>query len=716
MEAARISLLICLLGLAAFGGQAKEDASAGEDLAGLAPVLRPGTVLILGELHGTAEAPAFAGRVAELAFGKGLAVTVGLEIPRAETARVRTFLASAGEPADRDRLLAGPFWQSSYQDGRRSEAMAGLLEALRRYAAAGRPVRVVCFDAQGVRAGGREQAMAEALAAASAEAPRDFTIALTGNLHARLSRGGRISDPMALQVARLLPASRLVTLELRYSGGTAWVCGTGGACGIRRVGGHGLDAAPHVTLDVQPGQSPLSAALPGDGFHGGFYVGEIHASPPAVAALRAPAPPASPFQDPMAALFDPAALTKDGVDVAEVPSGPRPPVPQVGEWPQWMGSRADAATEPGWLPLGVEVTLELDWRRPIGRGYSSISVAGSQALTLEADDRGVWAVALYVADGREIWRAAMPDPRRTPDQRVETPSSTPAIGAGRVFAIHPAGLLFAFDAAGGASLWTLDLRELGASPPSYGMSTSPVLSNGRLFVLAGGGEGHNLIELDPSSGKILTALGPAAQGSYSTPIPGAVAGETQLIVPAGDRLYGVRPAGGEPVWSHGGIPYPDRAPLVLAGGRVFVAFQEYAAMFEVSPTPWTVRELWRSEQLANSYSPTVHHLGSLYGIGGGRLRCLDAATGKTLWQQPAGMGTLIRIDDHLAFFGTRSGRLSLVEASPSGFVVAATLEAFGPGQHGVTAPSFGAGRIFLRGAKEIAAVRLGLQKSERGPP
>ncbi len=667
-----------------------------EDLAGLEPALRPRTVLVLGELHGTMEAPAWVGRVADLALGEGLVVTVGLEIPRAETARVRAFLASAGKTADRDRLLAGPFWQSSYQDGRRSEAMAELLEELRRHAEAGRPVRVVCFDQQRGRAADREQAMAEALVAAVTESPREFTIVLTGNLHARLSRSGRISDPMALRVARLLPESRLVTLELRYSGGTAWVCG-GGGCGASQVGGHDLGASPRLILDEQLGHGSVPVPVPGDGFHGGFYAGEIHASPPAVAALRQSAPVASALQDSVLTLAAPAA----------VPSGARPPVPEVGEWSRWMGPRADGSAEPGWLPLGVGVTLELDWRRPIGEGYSSISISRGQAVTLEADATGVWVVARGVADGQVLWRAAMRDPSRAEGERIETPGSTPAIGGGQVFAIHPAGLAFAFDAADGAELWARDLvHELGASPPSYGMSTSPLLADGRLFVLAGGREGYNLIELDPGSGEILTALGPAGQGSYSTPALGVVAGEPQLIVPAGDRLYGVGLAGGEPAWSHGGIPYPDRTPVLLSGGRVFMAFQEHAAMFEVSPGSWTVRELWRSRQLADSYSPVVHHLGSLYGVGRGQLLCLDAATGRTVWRQRAGMGALIRIDDHLAFFDTRNGRLSLVEASPSGFARAATLAVFAPGQHGVTAPSFGAGRIFVRGSKEVAAVRL----------
>ncbi len=395
---------------------------------------------------------------------------------------------------------------------------------------------------------------------------------------------------------------------------------------------------------------------------------------------------------------------------AVVPPGPRQPVPLVGEWPQWMGPRGDGASEPGWLPFGVTVTLEIDWRQHVGRGYSSISISGSRALTLEADGEAVWAVALDIADGQEQWRVKLENPPRS--ERLEPPLSTPATDGERVYATHPAGLLFALRAADGASVWSRDLvRDFGASPPSYGMSTSPVLLGDRLAVLAGGRGGHNLLVFDPASGELLFSQGPERQGSYSTPVAGVLAGEAQLIVPGSERLYGLRLAGGAPAdkqeaWALEGIPYPDRSPLVLSESRVFLAFEEHAAMFEVSAESGTARELWRSEQLSNSYSPAVAHGGSIYGIGRDRILCLDAATGRTLWQEPAGIGTLIRVDDHLVHFGTQSGWLRLVAASPEGFHEAAALPVFPRGKHGVTAPSFGAGRIFVRGRNEIAAVRL----------
>ncbi|HTQ81108.1 MAG TPA: hypothetical protein VMM92_14000, partial [Thermoanaerobaculia bacterium] len=101
-------------------------------IAGLAPLLAPGHGLLLGEVHGTVESPAFLANAVCLALQAGRSVTVALEIPLQEEARFEAYLGSAGSAADRTALLAGAFWQDPYQDGRRSQAMLALLESLRR--------------------------------------------------------------------------------------------------------------------------------------------------------------------------------------------------------------------------------------------------------------------------------------------------------------------------------------------------------------------------------------------------------------------------------------------------------------------------------------------------------------------------------------------------------------------------------------------------------
>jgi hypothetical protein len=244
--------------------------------AGLEPLLESGTVLLLGEMHGTVESPAFTGAVVCSALERGLEVVVGLEIPYQEQSLFDAYLASDGGELAERILLASEFWTRSYQDGRSSEAMLGLVRDLRDRLAERAPLRLVLLDEQVPE---RDAAMAARLSAAAERAPRAFVVALTGNLHARLERGSPWNEsfePMGMFVRRRLPGRSMLSLDVSHSGGSAWFCTTADAadCGERALAGDGDAAAQGVHLT--PGASPH--------YSGRYSVGALHASPPAARA------------------------------------------------------------------------------------------------------------------------------------------------------------------------------------------------------------------------------------------------------------------------------------------------------------------------------------------------------------------------------------------------------------------------------------------------
>lgn len=255
-----------------------------QEPAGLDALIRAGAGLLLGEIHGTAESPAFTGEAACVALARGLAVTVALEIPREEGARIEAFLASRGGPEDRAALVAGPFWQDEYQDGRRSVAMAELLERLR-VMKRGRTLTVALIDRveQPTAPAERDRWMAEALAQAFAENPRGFVISLTGNIHSRIERGTPWNpdfETAGFVLKRDRPELDLTALDAAHTGGSAWICLSAKAaeCGAQTLGGHGAHEGGKVVLFAQ---------LQG-GYSGVYEVGAITASPPAKSALKSP--------------------------------------------------------------------------------------------------------------------------------------------------------------------------------------------------------------------------------------------------------------------------------------------------------------------------------------------------------------------------------------------------------------------------------------------
>ena len=88
-------------------------------------VLAGPRLTLVGELHGTREAPAAMLALAEAASERG-PVRVGLELPVEEQAHLDRFFGDG----DRAQLLAGDFWSRGLRDGRNSEAMADLLDVL----------------------------------------------------------------------------------------------------------------------------------------------------------------------------------------------------------------------------------------------------------------------------------------------------------------------------------------------------------------------------------------------------------------------------------------------------------------------------------------------------------------------------------------------------------------------------------------------------------
>ena len=186
----------------------------------------------------------------------------------------------------------------------------------------------------------------------------------------------------------------------------------------------------------------------------------------------------------------------------------------AGDWPQWMGpERSGAVTAPGVFAADGAVELALDWRRTLPEGYSSVTVADGRAFTLGSGEDDDVLVAFDARDGREIWRY------RLDAAGVEKASSTPAVADGRVFAVNGRGKMHAVATFDGRYLWSHDLKtSLGAVPPSYGMSTSPLLVDGLVVVLVGGREDHNLVAFDQETGEIVWSVFHARRSSYASPV------------------------------------------------------------------------------------------------------------------------------------------------------------------------------------------------------
>src|SRR5687768_13888095 len=75
------------------------------------------------------------------------------------------------------------------------------------------------------------------------------------------------------------------------------------------------------------------------------------------------------------------------------------------DWPQWRGPRRDAvSTEKGLLDRWTDQAPPLAWQAGgLGRGYSSVAIAGGRIFTLGQRKGGTELLALDLETGKELW-------------------------------------------------------------------------------------------------------------------------------------------------------------------------------------------------------------------------------------------------------------------------------------------------------------------------
>ena len=373
-------------------------------------------------------------------------------------------------------------------------------------------------------------------------------------------------------------------------------------------------------------------------------------------------------------------------------------------WPRWRGARFDGTVVTGRAVFDRPFALRVRWKKTLGAGYSGIAVDGGHAVTMFSDGVTDFLVALDSGTGDERWRVPLAATFPPRDGSTGGPVSTPAIYDGVVYGLGPRGELVAVALATGAVLWQTHLvRDLGAVEPHWGFTTSPLVVGDRLIVLTGGAPGRAATAFDRRTGAVQWRSG-SDDASYQSPMLITSDGR-EAVLAAGDRwLMAFDPRDGREIWKkeHGGTGFFAMIvnPVSIGKGRWLITHKpgESVLVDASSPAP-----LWSTRELRGSYSQPIYHRGMIFGMAGGFLSAIDAATGERLWRsRPPGDGFPILVDGHLVI-ATKDGRITVAEASGDGYREKAALAV---SERLVwTPPSFAEGRIFVRDSYDgIAAV------------
>jgi outer membrane protein assembly factor BamB len=378
-------------------------------------------------------------------------------------------------------------------------------------------------------------------------------------------------------------------------------------------------------------------------------------------------------------------------------------------WGQLWGPTGNGIASPS-ERLATVASLREVWRRPLGSGFSAISIAGMRGYTGLADGPSDFLAAIDLATGKEVWRTRLGEVYRGHDGSKDGPISTPAVDGARVFIIGPRGALVAADAGTGKELWRVDLaKELEAPSPFYGFGASPLVV-GNLVVVNAGGAKNNLAAFAKDTGKRAWSVSHAKSVNYATPSVATIGGVRQLLVLANDSLLGIKPEDGSLLWSQatGWTEEASRAPVALPGDRVLITGWTEAKLFQVKSAggKMSASEVWKTPRLKSSYSPTVFHDGHIFGMNGAYLTCIDPATGDAVWRHKVYSGSLILVDGHAVILGDNSGDLRVGRITPKGYEEKVARPVFNAGAVSSTGPSFQGRRIYLRNVEEAVALEV----------
>jgi outer membrane protein assembly factor BamB len=376
------------------------------------------------------------------------------------------------------------------------------------------------------------------------------------------------------------------------------------------------------------------------------------------------------------------------------------------EWPNFRGpAYGGSAGVPCTLP--APRSLEVAWKRSLGRGYSGISVAGGKAVTLYATDSGDQLAAFDAGSGERLWQLLLNPKSGDEENAAISPLSTAAIDGGTVYALGPYGALVAAALDSGKELWRVQLDADGATMPVNGFAASPLVWQD-LVVLPTGGAGHAVTAFDKKTGRVRWTA-ESGSVSYQSVTLLELAGQEQLVATANRWLAGLEPKTGKTLWKYSFAEHsePQQTAHVTPAGkdRLLVNLQDTSVGLQIAagPAGLEARERFRSPAFANTLTLPVYHNGTIYGFTGRFLTALDAESGQIRWRsRPPGGNGLALVDGKLAAIDDQ-GHLVLIAADPMEYHEIARVKALEKGE--LASPSFAGGIFFVRNLGEIAAVR-----------
>jgi outer membrane protein assembly factor BamB len=385
------------------------------------------------------------------------------------------------------------------------------------------------------------------------------------------------------------------------------------------------------------------------------------------------------------------------------------------EWKQYRGPNRDGVaisdtTIKAW-PEGGQPSLV--WKRPIGEGFSGISIVGDMFLTAYMQGDSEYLAGFEKATGKEVWRTALGP--KFEEEMGNGPRATPTVDGDFAYMLDSTGGLFCVNIESGKQAWKVSLTDdFKIRRPRRGFSTCPLILGGNL-VIHGGAENAAFIGIDKKTGKTLWQTGDSMAG-HSSPFRAVINNVEQsvftiarLVEKDGERQILEEAVSvssdGRILWRGPSLSQIIAMPVFVPPDKVFISssVENGCLLIQVLPDG-TVETVWHNKEMRNHFNSSVYYKDHIYGFSSSTLKCLVAETAERKWSKRGyGKGSLIIADEKLIVLSDR-GKLAMIEATPEGYNELAQAQVFN--SKSWTSPSYAEGRIYLRNHEEMACYDL----------
>ena len=319
-----------------------------------------------------------------------------------------------------------------------------------------------------------------------------------------------------------------------------------------------------------------------------------------------------------------------------------PPGARAEDWPQWRGPNRDGV----WHETGIMQSfraggLEVAWRAPVQRGWSSPVVAQGRVYLIDAEVTNAKATERVLCfdevNGKPLWshRYAVAYPDWALGRNGGGPCATPIVRDGKLYTLGAMGNLFCLDATRGTIVWEKDLAKEYQVKEFTGITASPLIDDDLLILYICGKPDACVVAFDKNSGKeAWRALDDSF--TYSSPIVLTAGGQRQLIVWTQQAVTSLNPRTGK-IWWREQLHTPGDMAVstpvfadhrLLIGGLMMKLDADKAGASilwpEARAAPNRVLSNTSTALLQGDYVFSVKTTGDLV--------CLEAGTGKQVWQ------------------------------------------------------------------------------------